>query len=300
MVKTVSSTKSTSSKAPVKSGGRPAGLLTWVAVGVVVVIVAALVIVKVVSGGPSTGSTAWVATDPTTVAQITAIPSSVYDAVGVSAANDVTAPLQLKGQPALTAKLADGTTVPQILYIGAEFCPYCAAQRWSTIAALSRFGTWTGLGNTTSSSTDIYASTPTFTFLKAKFTSKYLVFTGVETENNVYAKLMTPTAAQQAVLAKYDTSKYINMSPTLDGSIPFISMDNKFLVSGASYNPGILNGLTRTQIASGLSAATSPITKVIITSANEQTAAICAVTNQQPTNVCTSPGVKAAKALMKL
>lgn len=303
MAKTVSNPKATSSKSSTTSGGRPAGLFTWVAVGVVVVIVAALVIVKVVSGGPSSsGSSAWVATDPTTVSQVTAIPTSVYDAVGVSESSAVTAPLALKGQPALTAKLADGTTVPQILYIGAEYCPFCAAQRWATIAALSRFGTWTGLGNTTSSSNDVYANTPTFTFYKAKFTSKYLAFTGVETLNNVYpyATIMTMTPAEKAIIAKYDTSKYINMSPSNDGAIPFISMGNKYLVSGASYNPGLLTGLTRTQIASNLSATTSPITKVIITSANEQTAAICTLTKQQPTNVCNSSGVKAAKTLMKL
>lgn len=308
MAKTVSAPKSSSPKATSPSatspsGGRPSGLFTWIAVGVVVVVVAALVIVKVTSGGPtSTTSSAWQAANPTTVAQVTKIPTSVYNAVGVSESGAVTAPLPLKGQPALTGTLANGATVPEVLYIGAEYCPFCAAQRWTTIAALSRFGTWTGLGNTSSASNDVYANTPTFTFLKATFTSKYLVFKGIEELTNVYpyAKLMTPTKAEQAVFSKYDTSTYINMSPSNDGAIPFISMGNKFLVSGASYNPGLLTGLTRTQIASNLSATTSPITKVIITSANEQTAALCKLTNQQPASVCNSPGVKAAKTLMKL
>ncbi|MBU6515096.1 MAG: DUF929 family protein [Acidobacteriota bacterium] len=309
MAKTVSAPKSTSSKPAAKASGRPAGLFTWVAVGVVVVIVATLVIVKVVSGGPtSTNSGVWVATDATTVAQITGIPASVYNAVGVSESSAVSPPLSLKGQPALSAKLPDGTTVPEVLYVGAEYCPFCAAERWSTIAALSRFGTWTGLGNTESSSVDVYANTPSFTFLKAKFTSKYLVFRGIEEYNNVYnsasnppyGTLMTPTKSEQAIFAKYDTSKYINMSASNDGAIPFISMGNKFLVSGASYNPGLLTGLTRTQIASNLSATSSPITKAIITSANEQTAAICTLTKQQPASVCTSPGVTAAKTLMKI
>ena len=309
MAKTVSAPKSTSSKPTATAGGRPAGLFTWVAVGVVVVIVATLVIVKVVSGGPtSTNSGVWVATDATTAAQVTGVPAAVFNAVGVSESSAVTAPLTLKGQPALSAKLPDGTTVPEVLYVGAEYCPFCAAERWATIAALSRFGTWTGLGNTESSSVDVYANTPSFTFLKAKFTSKYLVFRGIEEYNNVYnaaanppyGTLMTPTKAEQAIFAKYDTSKFINMSASNDGAIPFISMGNKFLVSGASYNPGLLTGLTRTQIASNLSATSSPITKAIITSANEQTAAICTLTKQQPANVCNSPGVKAAKTLMKL
>jgi thiol-disulfide isomerase/thioredoxin len=304
VAKPVSAPKSTPA-----SSGRPAGLFTWVAVGVVVVIVAALVIVKVVGGGPtSTNSGTWVATDATTATEVTSVAASVFDTIAVSQSAAVTAPIALKGQPALTAKLASGTVVPEVLYIGAEYCPYCAAQRWATIAALGRFGTWSGLGNTESSSVDMYANTPTFTFLKATYTSKYLVFKGVEELNNVYnantnppyGKLMTPTKQEQAIFAKYDTSKYINMSARNDGAIPFISMGNELLVSGASYNPGLLNGLTRTQIASNLSATSSPITKVIITSANEQTAAICKLTNQQPSNVCDSAGVKAAKTLMKL
>jgi hypothetical protein len=268
-----------------------------------VVIVAALVIVKVASGGPaSSTSSAWQAADPTTVAQVTQIPASVFNAVGVSESGAVTAPLPLKGQPALTGTSATGAKVPKVLYIGAEYCPFCAAQRWATIAALSRFGTWKGLGNTASASNDVYANTPTFTFLKATYTSKYLAFSGIEELNNIYpyTKLMTPTKAEQAVFTKYDTSTYIHMSPSNNGAIPFISMGNKFLISGASYNPGLLTGLTRTQIASNLSATTSPITKVILTSANEQTAALCTLTNQQPASVCPSPGVKAAKTLMKL
>ena len=308
MAKPVSAPKSTPKKTPA-SGGRPAGLFTWIAVGAVVVIVAALVLVRVLSGGPtSTNSGVWVATDATTAAQVTSVPASVFDAVGVSASGGVTAPLTLKGQPALTAKLANGTTVPEVLYVGAEYCPYCAAQRWATIAALGRFGTWTGLGNTESSSVDVFKNTPTFTFLKAKFTSKYLVFRGVETLNNVYnasnnppyGKLMSLTPAESKVFAKYDTSKYTHSSPNNDGAIPFLSMGNEFLVAGASYNPGVLNGLSRTQIAQNLSAPSSPQTTLIITSANEQTAAICQLTHQQPSTVCNSTGVKAAKKLMKI
>ena len=305
MAKPVSVSKTTSKPA----GGRPAGLFTWIAVGVVVVVVAGLVLVRVLTGGPtSTNSGAFLATDATTAAQVTNVPASVFNSVAVSAGSSVTAPLALKGQPALSGKLADGTTVPEVFYVGAEYCPFCAAQRWATIAALGRFGTWSGLGDTESSSVDVYANTPSFTFVKAKFTSKYLVFRGVETLNNVYnannnppyGKLMSLTKSESTLFSKYDTSKYINMSASNDGAIPFISIGNKFLISGASYNPGVLTGLTRTQIAQNLSAPSSPQTKLIITSANQQTAAICQLTHQQPSAVCNSAGVVAAKHLMKL
>lgn len=297
-------------RAPAKaSKGRPAGLFTWIAVGLVVVVVAVLVIVKVTSStSASTGSSSFQATDPTTVSELTTVPASVFDKVGVtSPVVPVTPPQSIKGQPLLTGT-SNGKTLPEVFYFGAEYCPYCAAQRWPTIIALSRFGTWSGLGNMTSSSSDVDPSTPTFTFLKAKFTSQYLVFKSIEFETNVfdsatnsYTKLQTPTKSQLALFDKYDTSKYIKgISSSDDGSIPFMSIGNKFLVSGASYTPATLAGLSRSTIAAGLTTATSPITAAIISSANYLTASFCTLTNNLPSSVCDSSAVVAAKKVMKI
>jgi hypothetical protein len=293
------------------SSGRPAGLFTWLAIGLVVVIVATLVIIKVASGGPGStgGNRTFTAVDPVTFKELTTVPASVFNTVGITSnVEQVTAPIAVKGQPPLTAQNSAGTTVPEILYIGAEYCPYCAAQRWSTIIALSRFGTWSGLGNMSSYGKDVYANTPTFTFAKSSYKSQYLVFTSVEEYTNYlnattgyYQLLQKPTKAQSALVAKYDTPKYIKGLSASDGNpIPFITMDNKFLISGASYSPDTLTNLSRSAIATGLSDPTSPVTDAIIASANFQTAAICSLTNNQPSNVCTSSGVTVAKTAMKL
>ena len=311
MAKTSTSKQRSAPPRPPARSGRPAGLFTWIAVGVVVVVVAALVIIKVASGGTANkpSATGFQATDATTVAELTKVPTSVFNTIGVtSPVAPVTAPQALKGQPALTATNASGKKVPEILYIGAEYCPFCAAQRWSTIVALSRFGTWSGLGNMSSSSTDYAPNTPTFTFVKTKFTSPYLVFQSVEELTNIfdpttnnYTTLQTPTAQQAALIAKYDTPKYVKgMTASQAQSIPFITFANTFLVSGASYSPLTLASSTRSTIAAGLSNATSPVTQAIIASANYQTAAICTLTNQQPGSVCTSAGVKAADKAMGL
>jgi thiol-disulfide isomerase/thioredoxin len=295
-------------KSPTR-GGRPAGLFTWIAVGLVVVVVVALVIVKVATGGTTTppGKTTFQPVSPAVFSELTTIPSSVFNTVGVtSPIAAVTPPQPIAKQPALTATGASGETLPEVLYMGAEYCPYCAAQRWATIIALSRFGTFSNLGNISSYSGDVYPNTPSFTFLKAKYTSKYLVFKSVEMYTNYidpttsyYAKLQTPTTNEEAELTKYDSSKYIAGLPAADdGSIPFITFANKFLVAGASYSPTTLAGSTRDSIAGALDNATSPITQAIISSANYQTAALCTMTGQQPGNVCTSAGVKtAAKAM---
>lgn len=290
-------------------GGRPAGLFTWIAVGLVVVVVAALVIIKIASGGPSSGgASAFSPVNPAVFSELTTVPASVFNDVGVtSPIAQVEPPQAVSGQPPLTAT-ANGATLPEVLYVGAEYCPYCAAQRWATIIALSRFGTWSGLGNMSSYSGDVYPNTPTFTFVKAKFKSKYLVFKSVEEYTNYlnsaktyYATLQKLTPEEAKLIKKYDSSKYIkDLTASEDSSIPFIDFANKFLVAGASYSPSTLSGSSRNTIAAGLSNASDPITEAIIASANYQTAALCSLTGQRPGSVCTSAGVKAAAKAMGL
>ncbi|MFY9782366.1 MAG: DUF929 family protein [Acidimicrobiales bacterium] len=295
-------------KAPAK-GGRPAGLFTWLAVGLVVIIVAALVVIKVANGGASKTppASSFQPVSSSVLADLTTIPASVFNTVGVtSPIAGVTPPVAAKGQPVLYATNAEGQKVPEVLYMGAEYCPYCAAQRWTTIIALSRFGTWSGLGNMSSYSGDVYPNTPSFTFLKATYKSKYLVFKSVEEYTNYldkagtyYAKLQKPTAQELALIAKYDQPKFIpGLTASQAESIPFIDYGNQFLVAGASYSPATLAGTSRNDIAGALSNASSPITDAILTSANYQTAAICSLTKGQPGSVCTSSGVAAAAKAM--
>jgi hypothetical protein len=295
--------------APAK-GGRPAGLFTWLAVGLVVVVVVVLVVIKVTGGStPDSSSTGFQPANPATVAEITQIPASVFNTVGVtSPVAQITPPMLLKpAQPPLTATSSTGQTLPEVLYIGSEYCPYCAAQRWATIAALSRFGTFSGLGDMTVPSAEApYGGLPTFTFLKTTFKSKYLVFKSVEEYTNYvptgasfYKKLQTPTAGEMALFKKYDSPKFVPGLPATDAlSIPFITMGNKYFVVGASYTPATLANLSRSQIATGLSQPSLPVTQAIISSANYQTAAFCVLTKNQPGSVCNSPGVMAAKKAM--
>jgi len=192
--------------------------------------------------------------------------------------------------PVLTA--SDGK--PEILYIGAEFCPYCAAERWALVVALSRFGAFNGLSSTHSSTTDIYPDTSTFSFYGSTYSSPYLDFTPVEeetnqVEGNSYGALQTPTPAESAVQATYDVAPYT----TEPGSIPFLSIGGRYLVVGASYNPQILSGLSMQSIAGQLNNPKSVVAAAIDGTANEMTAAICSITGDQPSSVCDSPVIAA-------
>ncbi len=287
------------------AAGRPAGLFTWIAIGLVVVVVAALVIIKVATGSSSGGSTAFQPTSATIVSELAGVPTSVFNKVGVtSTVVPISPPIPLKNQPALTDSTGTAT-LPEVFYLGAEYCPFCAAERWPTIVALSRFGTFSGLGDMISSTKpgEAYPGTPSFTFVKAHYTSKYLAFKTIEQYTNVwdnatgfYGPLQTPSLKEAAVFKKYDTSNYIpGITSTQDYSIPFITIGNKYLISGASFTPQLLAGITRDTIAAGLTDPTNPVTIAIVATANYETAAFCQLTKNRPGTVCASPGVLAAK-----
>jgi hypothetical protein len=80
------------------------------------------------------------------------------------------------------------------------------------------------------------------------------------------------------------------------GSIPFVDVGGKYTMTGASFSPDVLAGLTQEQVAAALSDPTSPVAKAIDGTANVLTASICNVTDGKPGSVCGAPGVVAAKA----
>lgn len=247
----------------------------------VVAIVVAFVVVKSLgSSAPAKPASATGTPLPSSVVNdITNVPASTLAAVG-KGSTDPKSIIRLNGTP-LTK---DGK--PEVLYIGAEYCPYCAAERWAMAVALSKFGTFTGLHGIHSSSSDVPPSIPTLTFYKTGYTSKYLVFTPVETTTeDRNTPLQKTTAAQQALLSKYDAPPYVSQGST--GAIPFVDFGNKFLISGASYNPAVLQGKSWSEVAAALSDPASPISQGAVGAANSMTAAICKLTNNQPATACT-------------
>jgi Domain of unknown function (DUF929) len=181
-----------------------------------------------------------------------------------------------------TPVLVDAMGKPEVVYIGAEYCPYCAAQRWSAIIALSRFGTFQGLHLTTSSSTDVYADTATFTFVGNSYTSQYVNFLPTEIQDRDQNPLQSLTADDQALLNKYDAAPY-SQSP---GGIPFLDIGNQQIAFGSGINPQLLTGLSWQQIATDLSIPSNALTQQIVGNANYLTAAICQATGQKPASVC--------------
>ena len=266
-------------------------LLASGAVVVVLAIVLTFVIVKL-NSKPSSSSAQGLSNGPTgsaltaVVNKVTSVPASTLDAVG-SGSGVTGKPTTISG----TTLMENGK--PEMYYMGAEYCPYCAAERWAMIVALSRFGTFTGLSTVHSAvangagTAEPDPNTPTWTFVHSTYSSPYLAFTPDEIQTNIpdpstgtYTTLQAPTAAQQALVNKYDGS---------GGAIPFIDFGNHYMISGVSYNPGVLAGLSWSTIATDLSNPNIAVAKAVDGTANYITAAICkGLTNNQPASACTA------------
>jgi hypothetical protein len=257
-------------------------LITGGSILVVIVVVVAFIVFKV-SQNPSSSSGGYTTLPASVISDVTHVPAATLNAVGAGE-------VYPKSVTSISAPRLTSGGKPEMLYIGAEYCPYCATERWAMVAALSRFGTFTGLRGIHSSSTDVYPSTPTLTFYKSTYTSKYLVFTPVEETTVSKATLQTPTAAQQALVVKYDSPPYVSTSE--QGAIPFIDFAGQYLVHGAQYNPQDLQKKTWAEVASALNDKSSTIGKGADGAANMITAAICKITKDKPASVCSTSMIK--------
>lgn len=271
---------------------RRRNLLAGAGVVVVLAILGTLVGIAISNGNKNTSGPAVPAKVALTTA-VTSVPESEFntvgDAGGASGGYVISAPTKIS-----TASMTkDGK--PRVLYVGAEWCPYCAAQRWVLATAMSRFGTFKNLGQTSSSSNDVYPSTPTLSFYKSTFTSPYVVFDAYEVEDNQKNQLVKLSAADNALF----TNRNLGNS-----GFPFIDIAGKYKAS-VMFNPGVLrsdpsnqysNALTYAQIEAALKDPSSAVAKSILGAANVFTAAVCKETNNKPASVCTSPGVVAAAA----
>ena len=251
-------------------------------IALVVVIVGVLVIVKVAGGGSGSGSgTVDQASPPAgtpipaaTLAKLQSVPISTLAAAPTSGI--VTTPQSVNG----ATLRANGK--PEMLFIGAEFCPHCAAERWALYVALSKFGTFSPQpGRIHSANED--GDVPTLTFYGTTYTSPYFTFTPVEVYTNKpqgdgYAPLQTPTAAQLTLWQKANGS-----------SFPFVDFGGKEVLPSAQYLFTPLEGLPFSTVAAQVGDNSTDIGANIDASAAQLIATICgSLSNQEPASVCSA------------
>jgi thiol-disulfide isomerase/thioredoxin len=148
---------------------------------------------------------------------------------------------------------------PVVVYIGADFCPYCAAERWALVISLSRFGNFSNLHYMNSASDE--GDYATFTFSGSTYTSKYVSFQPFEQEDR-------NQAPKESVPTNY-TAEFTN-------SYPYVNFGNSFILHTLIPDPQLLQGKNWTQIFTDIS--TSDTTGTTIQEgANAVTALICKI-----------------------
>lgn len=290
--------KGGSGRPPARGGNRPGGggrghqarqaarrrsrTYALLSVGVVVVVVAVLVIVAVSSnsngGAPRQPATA------SDQAALENIPLSTLTA----AASKVT---QLNSANGAAGGGGGTLTVggkPELLFIGAEFCPICAAERWPMTIALMKFGKFTNLKVTHSAVADGNAGT--ISYFGSTYTSQYLVFSPHELYTNqptatYYKALETLPKADQTVWTANEGSNV---------SFPFIDFGGKEVLETSQFNPSSIYYHSFSSVLGAVGSNDNTIGASVDASAAVFVKYLCGLTNGQPGSVCSAVAKVAA------
>lgn len=174
---------------------------------------------------------------------------------------------------------------PYFLYVGTKFCPFCAAERWSLVKALSRFGTWSGLRSDTSADEEAsFSRLPTYDFVGAKYESKYVAFVHKElADRNGF-----PISGQE--LTDFEEKWFNLYNPR--GSVPFLFLGGQYVQVAAGYSPDLLGGKTFLEVKQDLgNNADTQLVVAINKEADIIIAYLCKSTDNQPTDVCAKPDI---------
>jgi hypothetical protein len=248
-------------------------LVPIAAVTAVLAIIGVLVAVKLSSGPASAATASESLASSAVVRQVTTVPAGVLTRVSPGQAATPQAvkaaapPLIIGGKPA-------------IVFVSEESCPFCAAERWPLAVALAHFGTWSHLGSTTSSATDIYPNTATLSFRTAQYSSAELTLRTTELADNAGRPLQAQTPLDTKLIDSYDVPPYVN-SVDQSGAVPFLDIANHYILAGAQYDPQVLAGLSAAQIASQLSNPSSRVAQAVEGSAKVIITAIGQVLHDQ-------------------
>ncbi|MDA8334374.1 MAG: DUF929 family protein [Peptococcaceae bacterium] len=249
-----------------KAGNRSAkqaakGKPRWMWAGVLapLVVIAAFLMVRWLAPPPSSPAGAHPASGRTLVqpAILNLLERLPAGASGSGANSYRGGPLPAGGPPLVSRK-----GKPEVLYVGAEYCPYCAAENWALVTALSHFGRFSRLHYITSSMADIYPGTATFTFYGSKYQSAGITFRAVELAGNTlvngrYPPLESPSPQEKQIMARYDPK----------GNIPFLDIGGRYVQVGSAYSPALFQGLTQAHIAGRIAEKGTPLHKAVLNAA---------------------------------
>lgn len=268
----------------------------------ILVAVVALIVYALVETPASPEVVRLPATSAAITEQLSHVPASAFDQAmatsgtsetsttlpaGTNPAPPLDPPTLLRGQPVTTV---DGK--PLVLFVGAEFSTFAAAERWPLIIALSRFGAFHDLHDLQSAPNSVFSDVPSFSFVGATYTSPYVTFEGVETYSSttnpegVFLPLESLTPTQSALLARAHAS---------GGTLPFVDIAGQMVATTSGFSPAILVAQSQQAIAASTTTPQLPLGQSLLMAANQLTVGICQATGERPERVCASKGVRLAR-----
>jgi thiol-disulfide isomerase/thioredoxin len=167
-----------------------------------------------------------------------------------------------------------------VFFMGAEYCPYCAAERWAIVRALQRFGQWSGLKQTISAARDEpFLNLPTYDFTEAIYNSSHIDFVARETENREFKPLQKLSKTEEKLVKQFNPQK----------TIPFLLIGGRFMQLEAGFTPKTFIGHTFRQTETELKKIESEIRKTIDAEANVIAALL--LVSGLPPELCKEPAV---------
>ena len=260
---------------------RALGIASIVAV---VVVVITLVVVKIAGGGNPSPGVGTLTSSPPAGTQVPVALMRKLRSIPLSSLVEAPTGGLIASPQAISDQPLNAAGKPDLLYVGAEFCPICAAERWAMYVALSKFGTFNPQpGQIHSAVRD--GDIPTLTFYKTDFTSPYFTFTPVETttnkpDGNYYVILERPTPAQQQLWQSHTGETF-----------PWLDFGGKLQLTSAQFSPTVLEGQSFDSIASQIGNNRTAIGADVDASAKVFIQSICGtLTANQPADICSAVG----------
>ena len=157
---------------------------------------------------------------------------------------------------------------PVVLYVGAQYCPFCAAERWALVLALSRFGEWSGLRPMHSTvGVGGFPGIATYNWLHATYRSAIIALQTREVADFSGHPLQALTGEQTRAVNAYDPR----------GGIPFVLIAGRYAQISSGYSPSFLVDLSFARIHTLVYARpTSRVGRAVTGEANIVSALICA------------------------